>query len=231
MIGSQVHKFHAMANNRVLIIGGGISGLALAQGLKKASLPFHIYESDPAPAFRPQGYRFRIIPEGAAALRELLSAELWDRFEKVCAQGPSMGGRFNAVNGEPLTSPFGGGRPPGGMGKAYTADRTVTRDLLFRGLEGSVSFGKRLTRYEETKEGVTAIFEDGSADQGTFIVGAEGVRSVVRKQYLPSHLVLDTDYRCKAPLDLIHWQRFCLLFKLLYGFHNHIIAREMSDHC
>ena len=109
-----------------------------------------------------------------------------------------MGGRFNALNGEPLVSPFGTGPPPGtrGGGKSYTADRTATRDLLLRGLDGEVSFGKRCVGYEVSEEGVTAFFEDGSHAPGAFLVGAEGVRSVVRKQYLPKLKILDTDCRC-----------------------------------
>lgn len=117
------------------------------------------------------------------------------RFEKVCAQGPSMGGRFNALDGLPLVSPFGTGPPPGPAGKSYTADRTVTRDLLLRGLEGNVSFGKRLVGYEETVEGVVALFDDGSQVHGAFLVGAEGLRSVVRKYYLPELKILDTECR------------------------------------
>lgn len=65
-----------MSQKRILIIGDGISGLALGQGLQRASIPFHIFESDPDPAFRPQGYRFRVNPQGAQALQDLLPGEL-----------------------------------------------------------------------------------------------------------------------------------------------------------
>jgi 2-polyprenyl-6-methoxyphenol hydroxylase-like FAD-dependent oxidoreductase len=87
-------------NDRVLIIGAGISGLALAQGLNKANIPFHVFESDPTPAFRPQGYRFRVDGGGAAALREVLTDELFQRFEKVCAMTALGGSGIDAANGE-----------------------------------------------------------------------------------------------------------------------------------
>lgn len=107
-----------------------------------------------------------------------------------------MGGRFDALNGEPLESPFGTGPPPGARGKAYTADRTTTRNFLLRGLEREISFGKSLVKYEETEEGVSPFSGDGTEVCGSFLVGAEGVNSVVRKQYLPKHVVLDTECRC-----------------------------------
>jgi 2-polyprenyl-6-methoxyphenol hydroxylase-like FAD-dependent oxidoreductase len=49
-----------MLPNQVLLIGAGIGGLALAQGLKKAGIRFSVYERDDAPTSREQGYRLHI---------------------------------------------------------------------------------------------------------------------------------------------------------------------------
>ncbi len=74
-----------MTQPLILIIGAGLGGLFLAQGLKKANIPFRIFEKDPSKAWRAQGYRIRISSEGAAALAKNLSEELWQLFEETCA--------------------------------------------------------------------------------------------------------------------------------------------------
>jgi 2-polyprenyl-6-methoxyphenol hydroxylase-like FAD-dependent oxidoreductase len=52
-------------------------------------------------------------------------------------------------------------------------------------------------RYEtDEKETIVAYFADDTSAQGRLVVGAEGVRSVVRRQHIPNHVILDTNLRC-----------------------------------
>jgi 2-polyprenyl-6-methoxyphenol hydroxylase-like FAD-dependent oxidoreductase len=68
----------------VLIIGGGIGGLCLAQGLRRRGVSVAVYERDRTPDARLQGYRLSIEPPGsgtsplATALRDY-QAEMLDR--------------------------------------------------------------------------------------------------------------------------------------------------------
>ncbi|KAF5965883.1 salicylate 1-monooxygenase (flavoprotein monooxygenase) [Fusarium bulbicola] len=182
--------------NRVLIVGGGLGGLALAQGLKHAKppVPFHIFERDSSADFRPQGYRIRINPDGANALRELLPDHLWKAYEDRCALfNPAMSG-LDAVTGQaPLPSGERRGPPPMLEGKYYNADRVVLRNVLLDGLEDDISFGKTFETYRVTSEGVEVAFTDGTKETGAFLVGADGTRSHIRRQLMPNYTVLDTE--------------------------------------
>src|SRR6516165_4268115 len=78
----------------VVVIGGGIGGLCLAQGLRKAGVPVSVYERDRTPTSRLQGYRININPRGARSLRECLPGDLWDAFEASCGASPHYSFRF-----------------------------------------------------------------------------------------------------------------------------------------
>ncbi|RBA11163.1 hypothetical protein FPRO05_04336 [Fusarium proliferatum] len=182
--------------NRILIVGGGLGGLALAQGLKHASpsVPFHIFERDSSADFRPQGYRIRINPDGAGALYKLLPDNLWKAYENTCALfNPAMSG-LDAVTGQkPTPSGERRGPPPMPEGKYYNADRVVLRNVLLEGLEDDISFGKIFESYRVTSDGVEVTFTDGTKETGAILVGADGTRSHIRRQLMPNYTVLDTE--------------------------------------
>lgn len=60
-----------MTDLKVLIIGGGLGGLACAQGLRKHSIPYEIFERDESPNSRTQGWALSLhwycSPTGALA--------------------------------------------------------------------------------------------------------------------------------------------------------------------
>src|SRR5713226_8452381 len=76
----------------ILIIGGGIGGLCLAQGLKRNGVSVAVYERDRTPDARLQGYRLNIEPVGSRALHACLPAELWNVLVATAGDaGPRMG--------------------------------------------------------------------------------------------------------------------------------------------
>lgn len=195
-----------MLSSRILIVGGGIGGLALAQGLRKHGIPFTLFEHDLSPTARAQGYRVRLSDnKGAGALRECLDEKLWELFENTCPELTPHSGRFNAIDytqipgfgpGVPHPTPPGvNGHPGTFQSKAYNVDRSLLRSLLLLGQEDNVKFGKIFERYELTPTGVKAFFKDGSIEEGTLLVGADGVASRVRRQFLPNQRYVDTGSR------------------------------------
>jgi 2-polyprenyl-6-methoxyphenol hydroxylase-like FAD-dependent oxidoreductase len=64
----------------LLIAGAGIGGLTLAHGLTTAGQRLRIFERDPGPQARDQGYRLHLHGEAVAALRRCLRPEAFDVF-------------------------------------------------------------------------------------------------------------------------------------------------------
>src|SRR5712672_1856044 len=77
----------------VVVIGGGIGGLCLAQGLKQAGVSVAVYERDRTLTDRLQGYRVHINPAGSRALHACLPPELFDAFDRTCGK-PGRAIRF-----------------------------------------------------------------------------------------------------------------------------------------
>lgn len=183
-----------------MIIGAGLAGLSLGQALRQAGINFRIFERDQAASFRAQGYRIRIDQRGGDALKHLLPARLFQHFEETCAGVIPGGHRFDALTHEEL----GGGSMPPQIGNAWNADRAVLRNLLLTGLESYVDFDKRFNTYDLVEDGIVAYFADGSSASGSILIGADGVRSRVRRQMLPNRIILDTEGRAifgKTPIN------------------------------
>lgn len=185
------------STSRVLIIGGGIGGLALAQGLKKHGIPFTVFERDIAPNARSQGYRIKVFADTAADLKHILPNKLWQEFEETCAETVMGESTLNALDVSFIASRVNRGPRP------YTVDRGVLRSILMRELGGDMVWGKTFVRYELKESEVIAYFSDGSTEKGALLVAADGTRSLVRKQHLPAANLVDTEGCCifgKTPI-------------------------------
>ena len=172
-------------NLDVAVIGGGIGGLCLAHGLKKAGVAVRVYERDPSGTARTQGFRIHIDPDGSRALHQCLPAELWDVFT---ATGGLFSQGFSMVTDqlEELLQRTGDDIPSDPIAQHRSISRVTLRALLLAGLEAEVEFGKRFVRFEELPAGRRrAYFDDGTFTDANVLVGADGVNSPVRKQYLP----------------------------------------------
>lgn len=191
----------------ILVAGGGIGGLALAQGLIKAGVSVSVYESDPAPDSRPQGYRIHIDALGDASLAECLPDDLYRLYQATSTRTPTVPAavffdeRFTEVrtrdnragSTDPDTAPT-------------ACNRLTLRQILLARLDDVVHFGRRLVSYDQDEDGVTAHFADGSSARGDLLVSAEGIHSSVRGQLLPGVDIHDTGVRAvtgKTPLTAL----------------------------
>ena len=177
---------------KVLIIGAGTGGLALAHLLKQAGVCIAVYERDPVPNADTGGYRVGISPAGSRALKACIPGELYDLYVATCARSPRYFNMLTEQLGEVLSFDIDDQSPKALDGERNVIRKTLRRVLL-KGLEDDVFFGKALEGYANNADGsVTACFQDGSLATGDVLVGADGTSSTVRKQRLPEARLEDT---------------------------------------
>jgi 2-polyprenyl-6-methoxyphenol hydroxylase-like FAD-dependent oxidoreductase len=178
----------------VVIIGGGIGGLTLAQGLKQSGVSCAVYERDRTPSDRVQGYRVHISPTGSVALHDCLPPHLFDAFVRTCGK-PAQGIHFVTEHMNVLLAitDLNRTQQSGEVAQHRSVSRITLRQVLLSGLEEEVHFGKSFVRYEEASSGgIIAHFEDGSTAEGDVLVAADGGGSRVRRQLLPQAQRIDT---------------------------------------
>ena len=192
-----------MSSHKILIAGAGLGGLAAAGCLLKAGFDVEIYEQAPAlgevgagiqlsanamhvmnhlgignevseQAVRPAAYVFRLHDTG----------EIIDRF---------------ALSEEHLKlhkAPYN---------QVHRADLHETlANAVQKMKKGLVHLNKKATGYTETDIGVELHFENGTSAKGDMLIGADGVKSVVRDQVAGSVEAIytgDSAWRITVPKE------------------------------
>ncbi|CAI9627562.1 unnamed protein product [Alternaria burnsii] len=163
---------------RVLIVGAGIAGLALAQGLKKKGISFLVFERDESSSSRAQGWALT-IHFSLPLLRDFLPSELANRLhttriDQTAGHDQSHSTFMNLETCTPKWS-----LPPT-YGDRMRVVRGRLRDMLMEGIEERILWGKKLSSFEVEKNGVEVQFNDGSCYSGDLLVGVDGCHSTVR---------------------------------------------------
>lgn len=172
-----------MANGvppRVLVIGGGIGGLCLAQGLRQAGIDVAVFDRAVSAVPDRQGYGFSVNRDGDGALRRCLPPNLYELY--LATASPAPAGDFILFTAD-LDVIF---RKPLPAAAGAAVNRQTLREVLLIGLGDAVRFGRQFVRYETRPGGlVDAHFADGSVETGHLLVGADGTDSAVRSQLIP----------------------------------------------
>jgi 2-polyprenyl-6-methoxyphenol hydroxylase-like FAD-dependent oxidoreductase len=181
---------------RVGIIGGGIAGLTLAQGLKQAGIAVAVYERDRTRSDRLQGYRVHISPAGSRALHDCLPPALFAAFVATCGKSGEAFSFFDDRLRELLRIDAAQGTDP--AASHHSVSRITLRQVLLAGLDDVVQFDKTFERYALDDDGATAHFADGSTARCDVLVAADGGNSRIRRQFLPHAERRDTGVRAIA---------------------------------
>ena len=171
-----------MPTNEVAIVGAGLSGLCLALSLHQQGITATVYESRPAP-----------LNVGGAVMLSPNALKILDALE-VYQDVRGRGYNFDLlkmvkVSGEPLEQYEFGGQEKYG----YHANRCYRHELIdvilskIKSLGIAVEFGVKYLRVvKESEDEVVWESSDGVQHSASFLVGADGIHSSVRKYLHPN---------------------------------------------
>lgn len=164
---------------KIIIIGAGIGGMSAAIALERAGFETEVYEA--VAEMKPVGAAISIWPNGVKCLNALglkqplraLSGNMaWMAYHDARSGAPLT--RFSLA---PLVQQTG--EYPAPVSRAG-----LQAMLLDNYGRTRVRFGRRVTHAEQTSQGVTAFFADGSEAAGDLLVAADGTHSVLREAVL-----------------------------------------------
>jgi len=162
----------------VLIIGAGIGGLTLAAALRQRGIPCRLFER--AGELRPVGAGILVQTAALRALRTLgLDA-------KVAAAGQDVQVGFGKTERGRVLQRSALASLGGELGVGTVAiHRARLQEVLLESASGvPLVHGAELVSFESQGESIAANFADGSSVEGALLVGADGLRSAVRRQLL-----------------------------------------------
>ena len=215
-----------MKQCRVLIAGAGIGGLAAASCLMKAGHTVEIYEQ--ASQLAEIGAGIQISANAMHVLRHLGLEEaiarvgvqpgayvfrLHDTGEVI--QRFSLSEEHERMHGAPYR-------------QLHRADLHEILAGCARALDpGVVRLNHKVVGFTESADGVELRFADGASVRGDLLIGADGLKSVVRKQFLgdaPATYTGDAAWRLLVPTERLPKDLLERVMSVFMGPEGHVVA-------
>ncbi len=170
-----------MTSQRILIIGGGFSGMSAAIQLRKQGHAIDLVELDAG--WRNYGAGISL---GGATLRAFRQLGILDAF---LAQGHAADGvRLCLPHGPQVaelpTPRLAGADVPGGGAILRPVLARILADAT-RASGADIRLGCTFTRFTQDEQGVDVEFTDGQRRRYDLVIGADGLYSKVREALLP----------------------------------------------
>jgi len=168
--------------SRVLVVGGGFSGMSAAIEFRKRGASVDLVEIDPG--WRSYGAGISL---GGATLRAFRTLGVLDAFLATGYAADDV--NVALADGTPIgtlpTPRIAGDDVPGGG----AIMRPALAEILARATRASgadVRLGCTVTSWQEDGEGVDMTFSDASTRRYDLVIGADGLYSSTRKQAFPN---------------------------------------------
>jgi 2-polyprenyl-6-methoxyphenol hydroxylase-like FAD-dependent oxidoreductase len=187
---------------RVLIIGGGIGGLAAALALYRVGVRATVFER--APAIREVGAGLTLWSNAVKALRQLGAADQVVSLGSVLEHSQTITPEGRLLNEQSVAALAREAGAPCIL--AHRAD--LQRTLLEALPAEEVHTGQQCVGVEEVDGHVVARFVGGREEHGDLLIGADGIRSVVREAVLGKSEPVYAGYTCWRGMASFHHPAF-----------------------
>ena len=174
----------------VLIVGGGIGGLAAAVALRKVGITAQVFER--APEIHEVGAALSIFSNAVSALREM------DLEEQILELGPELlRTRFMSSAAEVLTSSDVESISQECGAASIMVHRADLQQMLLEALDPLQVFtAKECVGVSQDEHSATIHFADQSEVKGEVVLGADGIRSSVAMSLFGNERLRFAGYYC-----------------------------------
>lgn len=171
----------ALATQRILVIGGGFSGMSAAIECARRGAAVDLVEIDPD--WRSYGAGISL---GGATLRAFRQLGILDRFlaEGAASDGVQLRAPHGPRIGELPTPRLAGAEVPGGGAILRPVLARILADAT-RASGAQVRLGCSFTSIRQDADGVDVTFTDGERRRYDLVIGADGLYSKVREAVMP----------------------------------------------
>lgn len=174
---------------KILIVGAGIGGLALAAFLKDSNIDYEIVEK--AKDFGSQGYAICIWKNGRSILNKLGLGEVFDK-----NSFPAHDYRIHRGNGK-LIRKYNLSKFYGSYGMAFSLVHRLDIHNWLMGLidPSKVFLGTQVENISQSKDSVKVTLNNGTEKTYDLVVGADGIRSSLRKMVFNKEASRSSNWR------------------------------------
>ncbi|MGW8500889.1 FAD-dependent oxidoreductase [Streptomyces sp. CLCI03] len=162
---------------RVVVVGGGIGGLALGAGLRRRGFEVAVFDRDTDVAAT-GGYHITLDERAQSALKDLVEPEITRR---LLASGSALRLRERDAFWDRRGRLLGHG-PDLGDSASIDVDRITLRMLLAEAVGDRLHLGRHVSGVGHDDHGAPRVlFTDGASVSADLVVGADGTHSVVAR--------------------------------------------------